>query len=275
MERENRKSRSLLFVPAKSENWLLKGLASNADHVIFDLEDSIALTDKERARSMLVDFLSASLLEAGRVYVRINDCASESFEEDLRALSQLEHVNIMLPKANAPTDIENVQKLLGSHNRKAIIPIIETAQGLWNAKEIALAEGVDQIAFGSVDYCLDLAIDPSSSGIELLHARSQLVLASRVANILPPIDGVFTSYQDANGFKREAEESKRLGFQGKLLIHPNQVELAHGVFSPSEDELLEAEEIIAAFRKAEEEGIASISVQGKMLIIQWRCVRNG
>ncbi len=262
------KTRSFLFVPVKSAKIITKGLQLPADKIIFDLEDAVALSEKDRARTLLKEELQKQTNLPNNLYVRINELSSPFWEEDLKTVLSFPSLKLVIPKVNETNDIYTIDekiKTLG-HTIQEIVPIIETGKGLWNAKEIACSsEKIKLLAFGAVDYSLDVGIDPSSSGYELLHAKSQLVLSSRVADIEPPIDAVYTAFTDQGGFIKEAELAKRLGFQGKLLIHPNQIDDANEAFSPSDAELTYAKKIVSAFHEAESNGLASIEVDGKMV----------
>jgi len=147
----------------------------------------------------------------------------------------------MLPKAEDPAVLATVADLLGG---RPLVPLVETALGLWRAHELARTAGVWQLAFGSVDYQLDLGI--TGDGDELLQARSQLVLASRVAGVLPPIDGVTVDLDDPQVLHADVARARRLGFGGKLAIHPRQIEAIHAGFGPTADELAWAQRVVDA-----------------------------
>ncbi|UOR11375.1 HpcH/HpaI aldolase/citrate lyase family protein [Halobacillus amylolyticus] len=261
------KKRSYLFVPANSNKLIEKGLTSEADAVIFDLEDAVALSEKNVARAKLLHHLK-TVRCSSRPFVRVNSTESEYFEEDVRTFAALDNIGIMLPKAETKEDIARLETLLDQEDvmNKPILPLIETAKGVWNAAEIASASlKVEALAFGAVDFSLDTNITLSDSGEELLYARSQLVIASRVAGIEAPIDTVYTNFKNSEGFLHEARQVKGLGFQGKLLIHPSQIALAGEIFTPKDEEVEKARRVINAFREAEEKGIAAIEVDGEMV----------
>ncbi|UOQ94769.1 CoA ester lyase [Halobacillus shinanisalinarum] len=261
------KKRSYLFVPAHSDKMIEKGLSSEADAVIFDLEDAVALSEKNIARAKLLHQLKTEKCHP-RPFIRVNSTESEYFEEDVRTFAALDNIGMMLPKAETKGDIARLETLLEQEGvmNKPILPLIETAKGVWNAAEIASASPkVGALAFGAVDFSLDTNIALTDSGEELLYARSQLVIASRVAGIEAPIDTVYTNFKNSEGFLREARQSKGLGFQGKLLIHPAQIALASEIFTPKEEEVEKAKRVIDAFREAEEKGIAAIEVDGEMV----------
>jgi citrate lyase subunit beta/citryl-CoA lyase len=170
----------------------------------------------------------------------------------------------MVPKVGSAEEIQRVKRELSGQMQ--IIPLIETAKGVYFAHEIASADlSVVRLAFGAVDYSLDLGISISYEQQELMYPRSQLAVASRAAGIEPPIDTVFVDLDHEEGLIREARVAKRLGFRGKLVIHPKQIQPVHAVFSPTKEELEWAQRIVEAFEEAEKKGVAAISVQGKMV----------
>lgn len=260
------KKRSLLFVPANSEKMIKKGIKSNSDIVIFDLEDAVAYSEKATARNLLFNLLDNVTIKS-KFFIRVNDIKSEYFFEDIRVLKELEDVNWVLPKAESKEDILMLEKnLKKKKSNQKIIPIIETAKGLWNAYEIASSSDlVETLAFGAEDFTLDIGAKISESGNELKYARSQLVIVSRVANIEPPIDTVFTDFKNLDGLRQEARSISTLGFQGKLLIHPGQIDITNEEFSPTKEEFEKAKKIKKEFDKAQDKGVAAIEVDGQMV----------
>ena len=249
--------RSYLFVPAERPDRIAKALASGADAVICDLEDAVAPAAKPAARQALADWLaSAGGAPPKPLIVRINSVGSEWFDDDL-ALCKTPGVQaVMLPKAERADDIARVAAATG----KAVIALVETAAGMDELRAVARAPGVVRIAFGSIDFQLDLGI--VGDGDALLAFRSQLVLASRVAGLASPIDGVSTAIGDAAAVSVDARRARSLGFAAKLCIHPTQVQAVNDAFSPSADEVAWARRVVDAMRDA---GGAAITVDGKMV----------
>jgi citrate lyase subunit beta / citryl-CoA lyase len=181
---------------------------------------------------------------------------------------------IVLPKVESAADLQTAEWLLGALERERglpdggidLIPIIETAAGWCNVGEIArAARRARRLAFGAGDFTLDLGITWTADELELLPYRSTLVAQSRAAGLEPPIDTVWVSLKDADGFVRSVRRAQELGFQGKLCIHPDQVPVVNDCFRPSEKELSHARRVLDAFAQAERDGLAAIQVDGQFV----------
>ena len=255
--------RTMLFAPGTKHKVMEKAILSAADSVIIDLEDSVPFHMKEEIRSSVCEFLKTKDLSKNNIFVRINSWDSPWGKQDLMAVSPLNIRGIMLPKAEDMEQLKQVSALMPDHLE--LVPLVETAKGILNALEIAKTEKVSRLAFGAIDFTLDIGTNLSKTGRELLYARSHLVLASTAAGILPPIDTVYPDIHDAEGYQKELEEIKCLGMGGKLLIHPCQIEPTHNVFTPSEEELDYCRKVVAAFQEAEKQGVAAVQVNGKMV----------
>lgn len=245
--------RSYLFVPADRPERIAKALASGADAVIVDLEDAVAPDAKERAR----DALGAWLARAGQgrpVVVRVNAIGTPWFEADLAVCRTPRVAAVMLPKAERAADLG-----LGGSD-KPVLPLVETAAGIDAVRDIARAPRVERLVFGSIDLQLDLGI--SGDGEELLLFRSQLVLASRLAGIAPPVDGVSSAIDDAARLQADTQRARRLGFGAKLCIHPKQVGTVNAGFAASTEEIAWARRVLDAAAQA---GGAAVAVDGKMV----------
>lgn len=227
-----------LFVPGSRPDRYPKAAASGADQVILDLEDSVADAAKEHARRAVLHWLSHG--NAG--WVRLNATGSKWHAAELDELVGAPGLRgLMLPKAEPDAVARTAERLGG---RAALIALVETAVGLASAQEIARLPGVDRLAFGSLDYALDVGCEHSEAA--LLFARSALVVASRVHDLPPPLDGVTTALDDDDAVRRAAEHARSLGFGGKLCVHPRQVGLVRSVLSVSEDEVRWAHRVLAA-----------------------------
>jgi citrate lyase subunit beta / citryl-CoA lyase len=230
--------RSYLFVPADRPERYAKALASGADAVIVDLEDAVAASAKDSARASLAAWLAGG---GASVVVRINDVAHPGLADDLRLIAHANVAAIMVPKVESARDLARVRAAAPA---AVLLPLIETAAGIDRVREIAAAPGVQRLTFGSIDLRLDLGIE--GDGDELLLFRSQLVLASRLAALAAPVDGVTTTIDDGAAIEADARRARRLGFGAKLCIHPRQIAAVHAAFAPSADEVAWAERVVAA-----------------------------
>lgn len=246
--------RSYLFVPADRPERYAKALASGADAVIVDLEDAVAAGAKDGARTALAAWLDGG---GSGIAVRINDAASAAFDDDLRLVARAGVAAVVVPKAERTDDLARVRAAAPA---VALLPLIETAAGIARAREIASAPGVQRLAFGSIDLQLDLGIE--GDGDELLAFRSELVLASRLAALDAPVDGVSTAIDDAAALDADTRRARRLGFGAKLCIHPRQIAAVHAAFAPGADEIAWAERVVAAAARA---GGGAVAVDGKMV----------
>lgn len=247
-------ARSYLFVPADRPDRLAKALITAADIVVVDLEDAVAVDSKLRAR----DALASAAFPRERVMVRINGSTTEWCSPDIDAMKTLGVTAVMLPKAEDAAEIAGVAARLGP--AVAIIALVETAAGVWNALEIARAPQVARLAFGSIDFALDA--NTSLDDTALLYARSRLVLASRVARLPQPIDGVTTAIDKPFVLEADARAGHPLGYGAKLCIHPKQVELVNRVYTPSDEEVAWALAVMAA---AESSSGAAAQLSGQMI----------
>lgn len=210
-----------LFVPANRPERFAKAAVSGADAIILDLEDAIAPDQKDFARSKLETAFTAL-----PVFVRINAAGAAWHEADLAAVAALDVAGVILPKAEMGKSLDDIAG--GPH---PVLALIETARGMADARSIAATAGVARIVFGSLDYCADLGLAHEREC--LLAARSELVLASRCAGIEPPVDGVTTSVDGSEIVADDARYARKLGFTGKLAIHPLQVGPIMDGFRPS------------------------------------------
>ena len=217
-----------LFVPGHRADIAPKAAASGADMVIIDLEDAVAEPDKEAAREQLANSAPLSV----PIAARINSSDSPWFATDLDAVKASPAEMVILPKAESAIDLDSVCDALESD--MPILPIIETACGLDTVATLLAHPAVPLCAFGHLDFSLDIGAAPTWEN--LLFARSQLVLQSRLAGVAQPLDGVTVSFDDADIVASDARQARDLGFGGKLLIHPRQVAPAQGVFQPSQED---------------------------------------
>jgi citrate lyase subunit beta / citryl-CoA lyase len=265
-------SRTWMFVPGSQERRLQKVKDLPADVLIYDLEDAVAASEKEKARKMVRQALRENAEKVN--FVRINDPSTPYFLADLQEIVAEGLAGIILPKAAKKEDVILVDRLLGQleegknlpRGSIRIVPLIESALGLQHAYEIATAsDRVIRLAFGSVDFTLDIGAKLTKEGTELLYARSQLVVASRAAGIEGPIDAVYIHIRDLEGLQQETRFAKQLGFQGKMVIHPEQIPIVNKIFTPTAEEVEEAKAIVDAFAEAVAAGSGAIQWNGKMI----------
>ena len=256
--------RSWLFVPADSDKKVAKALDSDADAIIFDLEDSVAPTQKAAARDILKKLPKRS--GGPTWWVRVNPLRSDDHRKDLDVLGSADIHGIVLPKAESGADVTELAHRTGSIPIHAIVT--ETAAslfGLLSYREpgsplVAMSWGAEDLsaALGAASkYDADGALS-----FTYRMARS-LCLAGAVAAGVQPVDGVFADFRDEDGLRREAEAGRREGFTGKLAIHPAQVPVINAAFTPSADDVAHAEAIVAAFEAEPDAGV--LSVGGRMV----------
>jgi citrate lyase subunit beta/citryl-CoA lyase len=229
---------SPLFVPGDRPDRFEKAAASGADAIIIDLEDAVAPEKKVEARGNVAKMKALAI----PVLVRVNAPASEWHDDDIRALARAPVNGVVLPKTQNPTEVLAVALALG--DRAPVIALIESALGMAQVRDIALARGVKRLAFGSLDFAVDIGCAHIREA--LLAARSELVMASRLGGMNGPIDGVTTSIDNMQAVEDDAAFACALGFAGKLCIHPKQVEAVRRGFAPTEEELAWAKKIAAA-----------------------------
>jgi len=224
----------LLFVPGNRPQWIDKACRAHPDALLIDLEDGIADTDKANGRLGLTEVLNK--VRHLPVMVRINAINTAWHKDDIALVASLNIAAVMLPKVERASDVMDVAEC----SKHPVIALIESAKGLYRIFEIA--EVAQRLAFGSLDFSADLALSHTQEA--LLYARSRMVLASRCFKLVPPIDGVTLSITDKKQVKADCVYAKNLGFSGKLLIHPEQVEAARKGFYPSETEIHWARQIL-------------------------------
>jgi len=268
--------RTALFVPGNRPDRMKKAFDTEADVIIIDLEDAVPLSEKESSRSnareKVVQFADRMIL------VRINTLDSSFIKGDLEEVI-VEGVNgIILPKVEKADDIYAINNLLCKIEKDRalpdgsirVFPLIESANAVQHIYDIVSTktkpERIYTVMFGAADYTLDMGIEMTMEGNELFYARSKISIACRAAGVAPPIDTPFMiDLKNTEALISDARRAKELGFQGKLVIHPKQVEPCNRIFSPLPEEIRRAEKIVQAFEEAEAAGIAAIQLEGKFI----------
>lgn len=230
-----------LFVPGDRVDRFAKAVAAGADQVILDLEDAVAEPAKDAARAGVAAALADGLGRGRRAWVRVNAAGTRWHDNDLAALAGLPGLaGVMVPKAESAAALTEVADRLGG--RCPFVALVESAVGIANAQSIANCPAVVRLAFGSIDFALDIAAAHTREA--LLFARSTLVIASRVAGLLEPVDGVTTAVRDEALVTDDTRYAAALGLGGKLCIHPSQVPLVQAAFRPGDDEIAWATKVL-------------------------------
>lgn len=273
-------NRSYLFAPGNAPRRVEKAFTLDADVVIVDLEDSVAVSDKEATRKPVTQALARP--RRGRGYVRVNAPASDFCYGDLVATLHKGVDGVLLPKVESAADLHAVDWLIAALERERgipqgsidLVPQIETAAGVQRVDRVLQARSlrtypgpwrVKRVAFGAADYAHELGLAPALDEPELADARSRIVLASRAAGLENPLDSPWFHFKENEAFARALERSRRSGFQGRLCVHPDQIGPVNLAYLPSDEELARAERIVAAFSEAEARGAAAIQVDGQMI----------
>ena len=256
--------RSWLFVPADSERKITKALDSEADAIIFDLEDSVAPGQKTTARDILQNLPKRS--GGPEWWVRINPIGSEYHKDDLHLIAMADVHGIVLPKAESGADVTRLAHRTGNIPIHAIVT--ETAASLFALLSYRDPKStLAAMSWGAEDLSAALGASSkydSDGELSFTYKLARLLcLAGAVAAGVQPVDGVFADFKDAKGLKREAEAARREGFTGKLAIHPAQVAVINAAFTPSAEDVAHAEQVVAAFEAHPDAGV--LSVDGKMV----------
>ena len=250
--------RTALFVPATRPERFAKALAAGADAVIIDLEDAVEQEFKDAAREHVRQFAQAH--PQASFLLRVNGANTPWFNDDLAACTGLDAVKgILLPKAESASQVARV-----AAGGKPVLPIVESAQGVLALGELAGAQGVSRLSFGSLDLMLELgtAPDTPAAGILLNHVRCQILLHSAMHGLQAPLDGVYPNFKDEQGLAAVASLVRDMGFGGMLCIHPAQVPVIRAAFAPSQADISWAGRVVAV---ADETGSSAFQLDGKMV----------
>lgn len=273
--------RSVMYTPGNNEKLINKAPGLGADVLVLDLEDTIPPTEKEEARAMVKESIKKVAEGGSSVYVRVNGWDTPLTEEDLEAVVQPDLDGIVLPMTDKREHVVDLDKKLTKLEEEngiepgtiALQLLIETALGVLNAYECGIAsERVNSLVFGAVDYVRDMRVELTKQGEEILHARSEVAIAARAAGLVA-IDTPWPPYKDVEGFKEDTRKGRKLGYEGRMLIHPNQIEPSHIIYTPPTEDVEKAREIVKVFEKEGiKKGTASIPYKGEM--IDWPVYRR-
>jgi len=269
-------ARSFLYVPANREKFLEKATGLPSDAFIFDLEDSVPPAEKANARAGVREYTPK--IAGGRVWVRVNGLDTGFADDDLDAVVGVAGLaGFFLPKVETTDEVRRWDAMVAALEDERgmaagtlkLVISIESALGVLNAYAMATAAArVVSLTFGGAqdgDLNTDLGCAWSIDGPEMLHARSHALLAARAARFDTPLDGVFADVRDAEGFERDTALSRRLGYRGRKLIHPAQIEPCNRLYRPSASELDYYARVLEAFDRAVAQGSATTTVDGRMI----------
>jgi len=269
----NRPRRSLLYIPGNNPGMIQNCAIYGSDGVLLDLEDSISITEKDAARKLVKYALRN--LDFGTVerVVRINGRDTSFFEKDLEEIIPACPDAVRIPKIDSPDDVRAADEIITRLEEEngmergsvRIHAMLETARAIVNASAIASSSPrILGLTIGGQDLAADLGIKITREGLEMLYARSAVVLAAKAAGLLA-FDTVYTDIDDLDGLREQAAMSVALGFSGKAAIHPSQIAVIHEAFRPDEKDVRKAERIVRGAREAEERGLGVVAVDGRMV----------
>ena len=269
---KQRLRRSMLFVPGSNTALVCNAFIYQPDTVMFDLEDSVAFSEKDTARILVHHALKHFTYQNIETAVRVNPLDTPFGIPDLEAVIRGGADIVRLPKTDTVDDviamekeIERIEKEIGSTKKTMLLAAIESALGVVNAVDIARSSSrMMGIALGAEDFVRDLRTQRTKEGSELMAARNQILLAARAAKI-SAFDSVYSDVRDKEGFMHEVHYIKGLGFDGKSLINPNQIPWLHKAFEPTSKEIKWALEVIEAAEDAKQRGLGVVSLDGKMV----------
>ena len=255
--------RSVLYIPGSKQRALEKAMTLPTDAIIFDLEDAVAPDAKAEARETLAKALSENDFGKRAKIVRINALTTEWGNEDVRVLKDAGADVFLLPKVNTPTDVDALADMLAPD--MPIWVMMETPVSVFNAREIAAHHRVTGLVTGTNDLTKDLGCRTRADRLPLMTALQMIVMAARAARGVVAIDGVYNRFRDGDGLKAECEQGRDLGFDGKTLIHPAQIEVTNTAFAPTQSEIDLAERQIAAYEESMKSGQGVAVVDGQIV----------
>ncbi len=264
---ETRPFRSVLYIPGSKERALDKATSLPADAIIFDLEDAVAIDEKARARALLAETLQGSDYGQRAKLVRINALSTEWGAHDVNVIAQARPEAILLPKVETAADVEALARLLDARPETAetrIWTMIESPLGALNALEIGRAPRMAGFVMGTNDLAKDMHCRFRADRLPLLAALQIPLLAAKACGLVA-VDGVYNAFRDVEGLRAECAQGRDMGFDGKTLIHPAQLDVANEVFAPAPEDITLARRQIEAFDAATARGEGVAVVDGKIV----------
>jgi citrate lyase subunit beta/citryl-CoA lyase len=264
--------RSLVFVPGNNSRFLEKAKSLPADIVCFDLEDSVPDKEKKKARSLIKNTLKQRKEYSPDVFVRTNSPESGKIAADLKEIVQKGIDGIVIPKVNSATEFKKIEKIISSLEKKRkikgirLMPSIESALGVVNCYEIASSsKRIDALVFGIFDLLNDIGIEYTKGNPRgAKYSRYKVPVAATAAGIVA-IDGIWQDLKDKNGFTKDCQVGRSLGYAGKSVIHPDQIQTTHKIFHPSRPEIDWAKKVCNVYEKSTKKGKGATIVEGKMI----------
>lgn len=261
--------RSLLYVPGNSEKMIEKARSSAADGIILDLEDSIPPDQKESARETVARALREMDFGQRRVFVRINSLATPHSIADARAVAATGAAGILIPKVEKPDDVTSIAPILPNGPRSSrkinLLCLIESPRGVLACHDIALASpSLAGLVFGSADLVREVGCRLTAGEPELLYARSHVLLVARATGVAA-YDSPHFGIADLDGLHLACQAARRLGYDGKTVIHPSHIAMVNEAFNPTEEEINEAKRVVAALEEAGLTGRGAIELDGKLI----------
>lgn len=261
MDPRTRPYRSVLYIPGSKPRALEKARGLPVDAVIFDLEDAVSPEEKDNARATLAGALAAGGYGARMKTVRINGLDTEWGRADAEAAAQMDCDAVLLPKVDSPADLDALAEITGD---LPLWAMMETPRGMLNAPAIAAHPRLQGMVMGTNDLAKELQCRYRADRLPMMAGLGLCLLAAKAEGVVI-VDGVYNAFKDAEGLAAECEQGRDMGFDGKTLIHPAQVEIANAAFAPSEAEIDLSQRQIAAFEAAEAEGQGVAVVDGKIV----------
>ena len=264
--------RSLVFVPGNNPRFLEKAKSLLADIVCFDLEDSVPDKQKKKARSLIKNTLKQRKEYSPDVFVRTNSPESGMIEADLKEIVQKGIDGIVIPKVNSATELKKIEKIISSLEKKRkikgirLMPSIESALGVMNCYEIASSsKRIDALVFGIFDLLNDMGIEYTKGNPRgAKYSRYKVPVAAAAAGVAS-IDGIWQDLKDKKSFTKDCQVGRSLGYAGKSVIHPDQIQTVHKIFHPSKPEIEWAKKVCSTYEKSTKKGKGAIVIEGKMI----------
>ena len=263
----------MLYIPGNNPAMIQQGGVYGADSILLDLEDAVALNQKDAARTLVRNMIKVVDFYDAEVCVRVNHLSTPFGLADLEEIVPLQPSAIRYPKTESPEEVAELLKIIERiedrhglpHNKMTLHAMIETAMGVQNVFNIAsMFSRVDAITIGGQDLTADMNIVYTPDGVGIDFARKRIVMAAKASHI-DVIDTVFPDVNDEEGLRRETEYAKKIGFTGKAVINPRQIDIIHDVFTPTEEEIRKAYHIVKEFRMNTAAGIGVFAIDGKMV----------